>query len=345
MTRFKTAVLLMTALALLFTTACLGDPEEYKKGGSSGEDVSYAFKIGDTEISKTDFFTRYCYTKNSHEKNNGISNWKQQVEGDETLHDILMENCTVSTAFTAWMLSRAGEYDIQIDPAQQESISAYAKEMSDLITDRQREMYGITDESIQTAAEHSAVSGAVFDAYSEELLSGMTDEEKEECICGEYIYIAVYKGENASGESASGESGEEDPALVKVTEAKEALDGGADPKETAEKYSDEYKETSGKPGESVFILRSGKVYPDGGKLDRTLSGAVNSLTAGEISDIIKTDDGYYIFCCVSEKDDEKTGEAELLAVHDRITAEFTEWMEGQEIVYSDLYKDTVKSGR
>ncbi|MBQ9828446.1 MAG: hypothetical protein IJM62_07165 [Lachnospiraceae bacterium] len=342
MNGFKTRIFSAALASLLMLSGCVGGSGGSDGGSKIEEDKDVAFMIGDVEVTNADFYTGYCCTKNSYEKEQGISDWNAAIDGSTTYHDLLMENCTVSSAFMAWMLSKAGDFDIQIDPEEQARIQEDADRMKGLITKEQREQFGITDEDIELAAEHSAVSNAVFEAYGEKLKEELTDDEKNGCICGEYRFIAVYKKEAGTGDETSSK---DDDAETRIRDAQEALKGGMSMKKAIETYSDSRRETGVRAEEKVIIARNGMVRDSGYVLEKRLSEAVNPLEDGSISEIIETVRGYYIFECVKAVSNKETEAAVDILVQNKITAEFSSWMDRSDISYSDLYAETIKNGR
>ena len=190
----------------------------------------------------------------------------------------------------------AGDYEVSLSSDEEKKVSQAAEDYYGALTEEQIEYMDLELKDVESLYRDHALSGKVYEEITKDVNTEVSDDEAR--------IITVQQIRLDSAETAQS--------------VKEQLDEGRDFAAVASSYS----------------LDSQVTYTFGrGEHDAAYEEAAFALENDQVSDVIETEDGYYILKCVNNFDQEATEDNKVTMVEKRRDELF-------ESVYEKLVADT-----
>jgi len=189
----------------------------------------------------------------------------------------------------------------------------------EVLTADQIEYLGITEEILDTMFEEYALANKLYENLIKDINPEISDDEAR-TITVEHVFLRTYSL-NGLGEKIDLTQEQKQKKLEIAENIMEQINEG----KSFDSLIDEYNE------DEVPIRSFGK-----GEMEPDYEVATFALATGEISDIIETKDGYYIFRCLSSFNKEETQENKINIVKERKKDVFEE-------EYTSFVKDLPES--
>lgn len=250
--------------------------------------------------------------QNQYEAVYGEEIWNQQKDG-VTLDKKVKDMVLAKIAQVKVMNLMAESYGLTLTEEEADHVRISSERFFRSLNDTEKELIGINEETIHTIYTEYAMANKVYDYVIRDVNPEISDDEAR-TITFQEIFIKTYSVDaDGNRMDLSGRTRQE--AKEKAVLVKELLDSGEESFEAlSAKYSDAEEL-------SVTCMR--------GELSKSLEDAAFSLSFEEVSDVIETEDGYYILKCISTFDVAGTqlNKVEILdkrkeAVFDRTYDEF-----------------------
>lgn len=257
------------------------------------------FKIADISCTLPEMLVYLTDVQNQYEGVYGEGVWEAELNGvtlEDNIKDTVLARLSQVKALYLMSISKG----VTLDDNEISNVSRCATEYFNKLTDEQVEYLGITQEKLVGIYTEYALSEKVVQFLIEDINPEISDDEARsvEVLCM-YFPTGVTDG---AGNFVSYEQSDKSRIFDLAYAAKQRLDAG----ESFDIVAAEYVST-----DSINKTFSrGVMAPE-------IEAAVFDLSKGEISQIIQTEAGYYIFKCISPLDREKTDANKLKLVDER----------------------------
>ncbi len=304
--KLLTAALVGT-LSLGCIVACGKDEESAGVTLFSGLGKNELFRVGDVSCSVPEYMVYLTNTQNQYEHVYGSEIWDVAL-GDVTLEDNVKDTVLAKIAQIKTMSILAENKGVSLSEEQEGKIQAAAAEYFGSLSEAEQTALAITQEEIAGLYREYSLADMVYRQIVDSVDPEISDEEAR-TITVEQIHMKTYtidsQGIRMEFSAAMKAEVEEDmhDIMAFVTE------DGRDFTELANKYNE---------ADTVrWSFRKGEV-------DIAIEEAGFSLATGQISDVIETEDGYYLLKCISTYDKEQTDANKQLIVQQRKNEAFGE---------------------
>ena len=304
-----TALLLSGALAASMLTGC-GDVDQNAVVATlDGEEISLGvanFAARLQQAQYDDFYVAYF----------GETVWSSDLYGNGTtmednIKDSILEN--VQAMYT--LQAHAGEYGVTVSEEDKTAISEAAAAFLDANSKEALKALGATSDIVEEYLTLLTIQSRMYDAIIADADTIVSDEEANTSA---YSYVRVSKSTytDADGNSAA-YTAEEQEALA-GTFAEFVEEANAD---TLENVAESYG----------YTVSNGTFASDTTTLDEAVLTALQSLKSeGEISDVVDTEDYYYVLRLDQITDEEATESHRQSIIEDRQSKLYTEVLTGWE---------------
>lgn len=295
--RKKSISAALTVLCCLFLLA--GCEKGAKVVFTTGFARDEVFKIGDISCTLGEMNVYLTTMQNRYEEVYGSEVWKIE-KGDMKLADNVKDSVLARLAQVKSMYLLAKSKNVTLDETETGKVKRAAAEYLAGISQADMEALGITEATVTDLYTEYAMADKVYDTLIAGVNPEISDDEARTIVV-QNIFLSTDKigsGNESSGFAAEGKK----EVYNKMYDIRQEALGGADFYELAAKYSEN----------SNISLAISK-----GTKDKAIEDAAFQLSTGEISDIVETDEGYYIFKCISTFDREQTEVSKLEIVETR----------------------------
>ena len=292
--RKKLAVLLAAAVMAGSFSGC-GLMENTEIVFTTGLSGEQLFKIGKSVCTLPEAMIYVMDYQRQYEGVYGVEMWEHDF-GGITFENYVKDTIVDQLASMKAITLLAGDYEVSLSNDEEEKVSQAAEDYYGALTEEQIEYMDLELKDVESLYRDHALSGKVYEEITKDVNTEVSDDEAR--------IITVQQIRLDSAETAQS--------------VKEQLDEGRDFAAVASSYS----------------LDSQVTYTFGrGEHDAAYEEASFALENDQVSDVIETEDGYYILKCVNNFDQEATEDNKVTMVEKRRDELF-------ESVYEKLVADT-----
>lgn len=292
--RKKLAVLLAAAVMAGSFSGC-GLMENTEIVFTTGLSGEQLFKIGKSVCTLPEAMIYVMDYQRQYEGVYGVEMWEHDF-GGITFENYVKDTIVDQLASMKAITLLAGDYEVSLSSDEEEKVSQAAEDYYGALTEEQIEYMDLELKDVESLYRDHALSGKVYEEITKDVNTEVSDDEAR--------IITVQQIRLDSAETAQS--------------VKEQLDEGRDFAAVASSYS----------------LDSQVTYTFGrGEHDAAYEEAAFALENDQVSDVIDTEDGYYILKCVNNFDQEATEDNKVTMVEKRRDELF-------ESVYEKLVADT-----
>ena len=292
--RKKLAVLLAAAVMAGSFSGC-GLMENTEIVFTTGLSGEQLFKIGKSVCTLPEAMIYVMDYQRQYEGVYGVEMWEHDF-GGITFENYVKDTIVDQLASMKAITLLAGDYEVSLSSDEEEKVSQAAEDYYGALTEEQIEYMDLELKDVESLYRDHALSGKVYEEITKDVNTEVSDDEAR--------IITVQQIRLDSAETAQS--------------VKEQLDEGRDFAAVASSYS----------------LDSQVTYTFGrGEHDAAYEEAAFALENDQVSDVIETEDGYYILKCVNNFDQEATEDNKVTMVEKRRDELF-------ESVYEKLVADT-----
>ena len=292
--RKKLAVLLVAAVMAGSFSGC-GLMENTEIVFTTGLSGEQLFKIGKSVCTLPEAMIYVMDYQRQYEGVYGVEMWEHDF-GGITFENYVKDTIVDQLASMKAITLLAGDYEVSLSSDEEKKVSQAAEDYYGALTEEQIEYMDLELKDVESLYRDHALSGKVYEEITKDVNTEVSDDEAR--------IITVQQIRLDSAETAQS--------------VKEQLDEGRDFAAVASSYS----------------LDSQVTYTFGrGEHDAAYEEAAFALENDQVSDVIETEDGYYILKCVNNFDQEATEDNKVTMVEKRRDELF-------ESVYEKLVADT-----
>lgn len=238
------------------------------KGASPNEAV---FKIGKETCSMTEAKILLVNYQNQYRDVYGVDLWKATGDENQELESYI-KDLTISQLAEIYMMSYIGkDQELELSEEELADIETAAAAYYNSLNDTEKEYFGASEKDIANLYEHYAMARKVFSALTENVEQEVSDDEAR-VMSVMQIYAST-----------------EDYANM----AYNKLQGGTDFSAVAAAYNQ---------------AESTSLTVDRADVPTEAEEAVFGLSNGEYTSVIGAEDGFYIYYCVNNYEEELTQE-------------------------------------
>lgn len=257
----------------------------------------------------------------------GEDMWSQSFDGTTTFGDSTREGVLEELKQMYIINQHAAEYNVSLSEEDNKKIEeTAAKFMKDNSSDAKTAM-GADEEQIKKFLSLYTVQGRVTDAILEGVDREVSDEEAAQKTIS---YVVLSAEGEADEEGNTAEPTEEELANKKAEATKLSEDSIA---------SGDFEATVTNAGLTSSKTSYKNAEDEDASLDSAVLAAADELSDGETSDVIETEDGFYVVNMVStfDKDATETRKAEIISERESEYFEnlYSGWEEASEITINE----------
>lgn len=275
--RKKTALII---LSILMATLLLGCSKNIKI--STGFAKDEIFKIGGETEKLSSMLVLLINEKNKYEKSMGADIWERSFDGIR-LEDEIKNKVKTQLVELNVIYAMAKQDETELTSEEQDSIQAAAQEYFESLSDKEKELTGITQKQIEKLYEKMFLSDKYYEKKVQENEKEISDESAK-VIEVMYIYFKTADSD-VYGKIIPFEESVIEEKRVQAQNVLESIRQGSDFQALALTYSDDtnYRSTFGR-----------------GEMQEEFEAAAFALEDGQCSEIVERPDGFYLIKCVED---------------------------------------------
>lgn len=327
-------IIILTFTMILAMSGCSkekaksDDKKEETQVSESLTEDSLILKINKEEVYYNEAMIYMLMLKQEYEPSFGKEIWSFD-QGDGRAFEAVAKDEIISEITQLEIICQEAEkLGITLNEDEKSEVKDAAAEHFGEITAEDAKKYGITLGDLESVYEENSLAKKVFDNITLDVDTEVSDEAAKQITVNQ-IYISTVSTDK-DGNEITLDDEEKTKALKKakalLKQAKEAEDFAIFAEKNTQHNQVEF--TFGK-----------------GDAEDAIETAVFALKTGEISDIVKTDNGYYIFKCISDFDEDATAEKKEEIIVKRQEQAFAKtyktWSKEFEIMLNSKVWDTV----
>lgn len=246
------------------------------------------FRINDNVCTLSEAKIYLTNLQDQYESVYGCDMWETKC-GDMTIEDYVKKTVIAQLAQIKSMALFAKEYNIELTEEEKNTMNQAAKEYFGGLSAAEIDCMGITQSDVASAYSDYLLASKVYSSLTTETNTEVSDDEAR-VITMQQIIINKYSLDQSGNKVPSTEE-EKQEEYNKAATILEKAQNGEDFANLAENYSDN----------EVYELSVGR-----GKMEEFVEKVVFNMENDELSDIIETEDSYYIIKCINSYDIEAT---------------------------------------
>lgn len=283
---------LLVTLAVTGAVACGENKGDTRVVFTTGFGKDEVFRIGDEICTKAELMVYLTNIQNQYESVYGAEIWNTELEG-VSLEENVKETVLARIAQIKTMYLLAEEKDVVLEASEENKVAKAAGEYFDSLNDSEKELMGVSYETIENLYREYALADKVYRQIIENVNPEISDDEAR-TITVQHILLRTV---NEDSESAKQET------YKKLGEIRElAISGEHDFGELAAEYSED----------TTVTYSFGK-----GEMDAAFEKASFELGTDEISEIVESEVGYHLIKCINTFNREETDANKLEIVEQR----------------------------
>lgn len=278
------SALVILALSALYLSGCsqVAQADIQFTTGLSDQDL---FKIGQEVLKKPEALVLLTSLRNSYESVYGEEIWKVSV-GDQVFEDIVLESAKDLLAQMKCMVLMARENNITLSEAEKRTLRESAQEFCGLADAGEMAKAGVSEENVYQLFYEYRLAHFLIEELTMDVDVEVSDNDAR-IVQVQQIYFSTA---GKDGAEAMGEE-ERQGQYEEIAKVKQRLEEGEDFTKLAEIYG------QGTHSQAAVAR---------GEMPAAYEEAVFALEDGEVSDIIETEEGYYLVKCLEDYDMEAT---------------------------------------
>ena len=307
--RKVTAVTVTVLLAAGSFAACGKEEEnmDIATGLFSGFAKNELFRVGEVSCTVPEYMIYLTNTQNQYEHVYGSEIWDVAL-GDITLEENVKDTVLAKIAQIKTMTLMAGSKEVTLSEEEEGKVGAAAAEYFNSLSEAEVTALAVDQELVATLYREYALADKVYQQIVDSVDPEISDDEAR-TITVDQIHMKTYTIDSQGTRMEFSEimKAEVEEDMHDIHEF--ATVDGRDFTELANKYNE---------AESVrWSFRKGEVDP-------ALEEAGFMLSTDQISEVIETEDGYYLLKCISTYDKEQTDANKELIIAQRKNEAFGE---------------------
>ena len=299
----KAAVIcLVAALSMSSLTGCQKDTKLVFTTGLSGNEL---FKIGTATCTTPEIMIYLTTFYNQYAETYGQEMWHFDFGGvslEEHVKDVVLSKM----AQIKIMNLMAEDRGISLSAQEEKNVQAAADHYYEKLEKTLKDHENISKKIVENVYREYAAANKVYETITESADMGISDDEAR-TVTVQVIYLKNWKLKN--NERVSLNEQEKAVVLKNAGDLLERIQTGEDFETLASQFSDDKQ-----------IVKN---YARG-VAEASFEELLFSMDQGDVSDVIETDEGYYILKCISTMDYEATQENKLALAEQRKRAAFSE---------------------
>ncbi|KAB1440415.1 peptidylprolyl isomerase [Candidatus Galacturonibacter soehngenii] len=288
------------------------------------------FRVNDSVCTLSEAKIYLTNLQDQYESVYGCDMWKTKC-GDLTIEDYVKKTVIAQLAQIKSMALFSKQYNIELTQEEKNTLSQAAKEYFSGLSDEQVKDMDITVEDVAKAYSDYLLASKVYSSLTTETNTEVSDDEAR-VVTVQQIVINKHSLDQ-SGSIVPSTEEEAKEAYSKANTIYEKAKNGEDFANLAENYSDN----------DTCELSFGR-----GKLENSVEKVVFNMENDELSDIIETEDSFYIMKCINSYDIEATDANKEVIIEQRKAKAFDEvyevFLNGLVSEFNEELWDTVTLG-
>ena len=275
-----------------------------KDGGkvvfTTGFEEDELFRIGEVSCTLPEYMIYQTNMQNKYEEAFGEDVWNITFE-NAALEDNVKDIALAQIAQMKSVYLLALQEGVELTEEEEEKLEKATREYFTSLSEAEVKSMGVDEQDIHRLYKEYALAQKVYEQIVSQVNPEISDDEARTVVV-EQIYMKTHVVDS-SGKKIEYSVSMKEECLATMQEVHEALvTEGKDFTELAGKYS-----------ESENI----RLSLQKGEASATIDTVVFNMRTDEISDIIETEDGYYILKCISTLDRAQTDANKLVIVEQR----------------------------
>lgn len=311
----KAAAIMLATACVMGMTGCAGDAKaEDTLMTVNDEKVSYGLANFYLRVQQGTYETYYSSIL-------GSNMWNQSIDGKTTFAESTIDSVVKDLKEMVLLSQHAKDYDISLTDEEKTAIDEAAQAFIDANEDKTLEVMTADKEEVAEYLTYYTIGQKVKEKVKEGADTEVSDEEAAQRKIS-YTFLSTAGKTNEDGTTTELTDEEKAAVKEKAQELKTQLEAGADMSEAAK---------------AMEYTASTSTYSDDntGSINDDIIETANSLSEGQIGDIVETENGYYVVKLESEFDEEATQERKEEIVEERqrelYDTTVEEWTKASEI--------------
>ncbi len=252
-------------------------------------DDTELFRIEDASASLSEMMLYLTTIQNQYEEVYGADIWNQTSNG-ETFEEQIKSMVLAKLAQVKVMNLMAESYKVTLTGDEEAKLQTVSNDFYNTLTDTEKEVLSLTEDDIYTYYKELLIASKLYEYVIRDINPEISDDEAR-IVTVQEIFIKTYSLDANGNHIEYSDRGKSEAYEKAEVVRAEALLGEVSFESLAAEYNEDEELT--------------RTLSQGINDDEVVKTAFN-LSKDEISDIITTDDGYYILKCVSDFDLEET---------------------------------------
>lgn len=259
---------------------------------------SVIMRVGDLGVAYREALLYMYQLKERYEQGFGKNIWDFTLEGDQSFGEYAKEEVMDHLIQIKVITQQAQKEDVALTEDEVAEILGEAEDYLDGIKSADIKKYGLTKELIASIYEENRLAEKMFDVTTSVVSTDISDEEAKQTGLAYLLVMTNGTDRNGKEISVQGKKGRKQ-ALERAENLRKQAKTAADFENFADANSDleEHEITYG----SMDLEDTENLKLPEAVLQRGLK-----MKTGEMSKILKTEEGYYLLYCVNEFDEDAT---------------------------------------
>jgi len=247
------------------------------------------FRIGDSVCKKSEFMVYLTNTQNQYEKVYGDEVCSLSVDGI-SLEDNLKETVLAKIAQIKTMALLAKQHNVTLSEEKEREIKEAAKTYFTTLSDKEKEVFGVTQEQIAQMYREYALAEAVYERIINTVNPEISDDEAR-TVTVLHLFLRTCTEDEAGNRTEYSDTLKQNQYEKMKAYRDAVLDGSQNFQEVARQKGD---------------LEEVEEFIGMGEVDPAIEKVVFSLEKNEISDVIQTEEGYHVLKCINTYNEKET---------------------------------------
>lgn len=306
---------LIFIVVLVLAAVFLGRKGEEKEEETVWQEGSM-LRIGDTQVDYREGMIYLNAVQEDYEQYYGSDIWKYAIDSrGNTMGEVIKEKTLEQIIYIKVVCSKADELGIVLSEEELQTVDRQTAEYMEKIRDSSMLLHGVNADIVRRIYSDNLLARKTFEVTT---LNVDTDIPDEEAAQHQFYTIAVRNFKiDATGNRVSYEGTELEELKARV----ESL------RSQGVASDNFYKLAAANTEDATMLEVTGGI----GDFPEDYEDKVLALQTGEVSEVIETEDYYYIFYCVADFDVDATHEKkeEMIATRqeEEFRARYEEWRE------------------